>query len=74
MTDMKIISILLGTLNASSVTQGSKVSAGTSALASVATTTFTGGVILTNASTTAAETMTQGRLMSSSVAAHVYDG
>ncbi len=45
------------TMNATSVTTGSKASAASSALVSSTATAFTGGLVLTNASTTAAETI-----------------
>jgi hypothetical protein len=45
------------TLNAASVVTGSKVSSASSALASATATDYTGGIVLTNASVTAAETI-----------------
>ena len=51
----QLLAAIRATLNADSVTCGSKATSGTAALLSASPTSYTGGIVLTNASATAAE-------------------
>lgn len=51
----QLLAAIRATLNATSVTCGSKATSGTAALLAAGATAYTGGVVLTNASATAAE-------------------